>query len=125
LNAHNDSFYLGLKSWDGLYRFECGMNASVLKINEYFESKQELLNHLDLYYEKIINDLYSILENSKSHMQNILSKVYSSTGSSFLILDAEKDDYYYDEYGYKMNLKNTDGIHHYYILLVQHFSTEN
>ena len=58
-------------------------------------------------------------------MQNILSKVYSSTGSSFLILDAEKDDYYYDEYGYKMNLKNTDGIHHYYILLVQHFSTEN
>ena len=80
----------------GLYRFECGMNASVLKINKYFESKQELLNHFDLYYEKIINDLYSILENSTSHLQNILSKVYSSTGSSFLILDAEKDDYYYD-----------------------------
>ena len=75
LNAHNDSFYLGLKSWGGLYRFECGMTASVLKINEYFESKQELLNHFDLYYEKIINDLYSILENSKSLMKIFYQKV--------------------------------------------------
>ncbi len=59
----------------GLYRFECGMNASVLKINKYFESKQELLNHFDLYYEKIINDLYSILENSKSLMKIFYQKV--------------------------------------------------
>ena len=104
------------------YPFRCGVNAVAISIINFdISNKNKFNNYINTHTKQISQALFSELMENKGEFQNIFNQGYSTMGSSFLAVEANKNDFYFDESGIKVDLKNKKEKY-YYLLFVQSFS---
>lgn len=104
------------------YPFRCGMNALAIRMMDINISNKNQFNHyIDANAKKISQVLFAELMENKGEFQNIFNQGYSTMGSSLLAVEAKKNDFYFDESGVKVDLKNNRDKY-YYLMFVQTFS---
>ena len=104
------------------YPFRCGVNAVAIRMMDIdISNKNQFHHYIDAHAKQISQVLFSELMENKGESQNIFNQGYSTIGSSLLAVEAKKNDFYFNESGVKVDLKNNKEKY-YYLMFVQTFS---
>jgi hypothetical protein len=104
------------------YPFRCGLNAVAIRMIDIdISNKNQFHYYIDAHAKQISQVLFSELMKNKGESQNIFNQGYSTMGRSFLAVEAKKNDFYFDESGIKIDLKNKKEKY-YFLIFFQTFS---
>lgn len=88
------------------YPFRCGKNLLVVSSNANFGySKKDCLRFIRENQDEVINQIISSLIHKRGANQNIINPGYSTAGFDIKLLKGNIDDFYFDEYGRKIDLR--------------------
>lgn len=104
------------------YPFRCGQNATAIQLaGTDLSSRRKSRKHIAKHYQEYTDALLTALLNNSGAKQNILSSGYAGIGSSLVMYEAVKDDFYFDHNGKKIAIKDKK-IKYYYLMISQSFS---